>query len=430
MAAAAGTTAKQWTDACSFPLAQPFCDFSSWISKFVPNVGSAGVAAAQDFFGSLAAWLASGAAWVLDHVGQLIASTTSVNLNANWFKVHYLQIAALSAFVLLPIIIIIAMKAAFVGEGGPLALAVFLYLPFTIVLIFIAIPVVNYAIGTVDWMSTVVLNDLGSSYHTFAQNVSQSLGGSGGSNAVSPVISVISSALMVVFGFLIIIEMLFRNAALYVTAVFIPFALAPVVIPGLGGVAKRLFNALVVIIFIKFLIVVSIVMGVAALGAGNQCPIDGGTCSSFGTVLAGVIILINAAVLPNLLINFLPLIEGAAVAMILSAGTRGVSSVAQPASTGIYSNIRRDTETRLALGGGGGPRPPGGGGGGGPRGFGRGGLGGRGLTGRVTGTGAAAGAGGQAGGNVRGGLFSRGSVFGGRSSSGRPRRWGLGVKRS
>ena len=431
VAAAGGVPVKTWSDTCSFPVAQQLCDFSSWITKFVPNASSAGVSAAQDFFGTFDAWVASGAAWVLDHVGQLVQSTTAVNLNATWYKVHYLQMVALSAFVMLPILIIVAMKAALVGEGGALGLAVFLYMPFTIVLTFIAIPIVNGAIGSVDWMSNVVLYNLGGSYHTFAENVATSLGGSAsGAQAVSPIIGVISAILLVVFGFLIIVEMLFRNAALYVTAIFIPFALAPVVIPGLSGMAKRLFNALVVIVFIKFFIVVSIVIGVAALGAGNQCPIDGGTCSSFSTVLAGVIILINAAVLPNLLINFLPLIEGAAIATILAAGSRSVSAVAQPSSAGIYSNIRRDTELRLAMGGG--PRGPrlAPRGGGGPRSFGGGGMRGRGLTGRVTGTGvgagAGAGAGSEVGGNVRGGLFSRGSFLGRSRAGGSPRRWGLG----
>ena len=383
-AAAADGVIKGWTDACSFPVAQQLCDFGHWITTLVPNaVNNASTQATQDFFSTLDAWVASAAAWVLDHVVSVVQSTTSVNLDATWFKAHYAQMVSLSALVMLPILAIAAMKAAFVGEGGPLALAVFLYLPFSIVLTFVAIPIVNMIIGSVDWMSTFVGSSLGTDYQSFAHNVATSLGGgAGGASVVAPFVSVIASVVIVLVGLLVIVELLFRNAALYVTAMFIPFALAPIVIPGMSGMAKKLFNGLVAIILLKFFIVTALAVGVAALGAGNQCALGGSPCSGFSTVLAGMVILILAALLPNMLISYLPLVEGAAVAATLSA-RRTVAFVPQQSSQQIYANIRHGASARLAASHGspssgrqmllsqgrGGPKPPrppnGGGGGGG-----------------------------------------------------------------
>jgi hypothetical protein len=343
---------------CDYPVLQQLCSLGSLVSS---GVTSATSTVTQDFLSQIVSWISGSAAWVLDHVVSLIQNSSAVNINGSWFKAHYTQMIVLSSFVMLPVLIIAAMKAAFVGEGGPLALAVFLYLPFTIVLTFVAVPIVNGLIGSVDWMSNAASYSLGADYKSFVNNIATAVGGHGGASLVAPFVALISSIFIVILGLMLVVVMLARNASVYITAVLIPFALAPIVIPGMSGIAKKLFAMLLGSILIKFLIVVSIAVGVGALGAVSQCDPTGANCNSFATVLAGIAILITAIVLPYNLINLLivsPILSQGASGMAIINGARGAAALPMGTSQQIYAGIRHNTVARISTTGAGATRLP------------------------------------------------------------------------
>ena len=366
---AASGTIKDASPLCNYPVLQQLCGLGKLVTSGV-NSATSGVT--QDFLSSITSWVAGAAAWVLDHLITMVQSTSTVNLNGAWFKAHYSQMIVLSAFVMLPVLAIAAVKAAFTGEGGRLAVAVFFFLPFSIVLTFVAIPIVNGIIGTVDWMSSAASSTLGVDYNAFVHNISTAIGGTGGSALVAPFVALISSIFIVVLGLMLVVVMMSRNAQVYITAVLIPFALAPMVIPGMEGIARKLFALLVGSILIKFLIVVSISIGVAALGAGTQCDPNGQNCNSFSTVLAGIAILATSIVLPYNIIQMLivsPILSQAASQATIFNSARSAAALPMGSSEQIYAGIRHNTGARLASGGIGGssgtrlPRLPGGGGG-------------------------------------------------------------------
>ncbi len=284
-------------------------------------------------------WVAAGATWILGQVVALVQQGSAVNLNGGWFQQHYKTMIALSLMIMAPLLLCAAVKAAIAGDPGIAIKAAFVFLPLAMFGTFAATQIVNALLGLVDWASAAMTTTLNADYQAFAQNISTALsGGSTGPSIAAPFVIFICAIFMVVFGLLVFIELLFRNAAIYATAVFIPLAMATLIFPSTGKIAKRLIEMLIGLIMLKFFIVAVLSVGVSALGSGN----NGG---GFSVVLAGIVVLILAAVLPNLLIGLLPLVEGAAMATIM-ARTQVSQQIVQPTSNQIYSQIRRQNEVR------------------------------------------------------------------------------------
>ena len=306
--------------------------------------------AAQDVIDTVTKWVADGATWVLQQVVSIVQQNTAIDLNGQWFMKHYATMIALGSFVVVPMLLLAAAKSALAGDATIALRAAFVFLPLAMLGTFIAIHVVNMLLQIVDWMSAAMTSSLNSDYQGFATGVGNALNGGNGNSIATPFILFFCAFFMVIFGLLVFIELLFRNAAVIAMAVFIPLAFAALVFPSTGVIAKRLFEGLVGLILYKFFIVAVLAVGVSALGATSS---DQG--GGFGTVLAGVVILILAAVLPNLLISYLPLLEGAAIAAVASrtAMNRAQSAVGAGSSDSVYSGIRRTNEARLGSAGGG-----------------------------------------------------------------------------
>ncbi len=290
-------------------------------------------------------WVASGATWILAQVIGLVQQNTAVNLDGAWFQQHYATMIALGVMVMLPMLLAAAVKSALTGNPTLVLRAAFVYLPMAIIGTFAASHVVNLLLAIVDEASQAMSATLNSDYQAFANNVSTALTAGNPNSIVAPFVIFICAILIVVCGLLVFVELLFRNGAVYATAVFIPLALATIVFPSTSRIAKRLLETLVGLILLKFFIVAVLSVGVAALGSQSS----GGT---FATALGGIVVLLLAAVLPNLLIGLLPLAEGAAVATIASRTTLNQAVAVAPSSNQIYSQIRRNNEARLTGAGG------------------------------------------------------------------------------
>ena len=67
------------------------------------QVGSLGGSIAASGFESvlsgISQWVASGAEWLLGQIGDVLVSTTTVDVGATWFRTHYGQMTALAGVV-------------------------------------------------------------------------------------------------------------------------------------------------------------------------------------------------------------------------------------------------------------------------------------------------------------------------------------------
>jgi hypothetical protein len=109
-------------------------------------------------------------------------------------------------------------------------------------------------------------------------------------------------------------------------------------------------------IFIKFVIVLSIAIGVAALGAGKICDPNGQSCGGFSTILAAIAIFCTAVVLPYNIINMLiiqPLFATPSAVSNIFGGAFNAgraSMVPMGTSEQIYANIRHNASARISHG--------------------------------------------------------------------------------
>jgi enamine deaminase RidA (YjgF/YER057c/UK114 family) len=131
--------------------------------------------------------------------------------------------------------------------------------------------------------------------------------GAGTLNPAAPVFGVLLGALIVVLGALSIwLELLLRAAAIYISVLFLPLALAAMIWPAGWRWCRRLIEFLIAIIFAKVFIVAIINLAAAGLARG-------GLGDKFEGVLAGGALLLMAAFTPIALLKLIPLAEAAVV---------------------------------------------------------------------------------------------------------------------
>src|SRR5271169_4013232 len=100
------------------------------------QVGSIGGSIASSGFeavlSGISQWVASGAEWLLNQIGQVLSATTTVDLGASWFQAHYGAMTALAGVVIL------------------------LQLPLALLLAVVAVQIVILSLSATDAMSDAV----------------------------------------------------------------------------------------------------------------------------------------------------------------------------------------------------------------------------------------------------------------------------------
>ncbi len=139
------------------------------------------------------------------------------------------------------------------------------------------------------------------------------------------------AGLAAAFGALILwIELLMREAAVYVVVLMLPIAFAALAWPARRVWAVRAVELLVALILSKFAIVAVLTLGGAALGHASSSGVSG--------MLAGAVLVILAALAPWAMVRLLPLAELASTA----AGTLRGESL--QAGRGILDRATRPAE--------------------------------------------------------------------------------------
>ena len=102
------------------------------------QVGSIGGSIASSGFESvlsgISQWVASGAEWLLDQIGDVLSATTTVDVGASWFQTHYGQMTALAGVVILPMLLASTLQAVVRQNPGQLVRTFLLQLPLALLL--------------------------------------------------------------------------------------------------------------------------------------------------------------------------------------------------------------------------------------------------------------------------------------------------------
>jgi enamine deaminase RidA (YjgF/YER057c/UK114 family) len=297
------------------PVAKNVCQLGTNPGQAVTNVVSGAAqnvvqTAGDSALRSFTAAVASAGKFFLEKVGSLVTNTTSPNVvSPNWFTSQYRVMLALAVVIALPILLVSVAQSIVRADGMQAIRSAFVYLPIAAILSAVGPAMAQILIDVSDWMSAALSNNASADAQKFMTDAGSALAalGAGTLNPAAPVFGVLLGALIVVLGALSIwLELLLRSAAIYISVLFLPLALAAMIWPAGWKWCRRLIEFLIAIIFAKVFIVAIVNLAAAGLARG-------GLGDKFEGVLAGGALLLMAAFTPIALLKLIPLAEAAVV---------------------------------------------------------------------------------------------------------------------
>lgn len=272
-------------------------------------------------FNQVTAWVADGAVWLIGEVAAGIDKSTSPNLLSKGFIHEYRLMAQIAALMAALMLIFAVLEALARGEFSLLWKVFLVNVPLAAIATSVAYVVVQLLLATSDGMGQAITATTGADAHHFFKGAVESLvavgastgeagatagGGPGGAAAGAvavPLFVGFIAAIVAAFAALFVwIELLMRDAAVYVAALFMPLALAAAIWPRWVSALRRTCELLICVIFSKFVIV-----AVVSLAASLVAHGDG----SVEQLLAAGAMLLIACFAPFVLFKLVPFAEGA-----------------------------------------------------------------------------------------------------------------------
>src|SRR6266498_1451782 len=281
------------------------------------------------------AWVTDAAVWVTGKVGELIDKTASPDLTAGWFEGQYGAMVEVAGALALLMLMLAVIQALMRQDVWMLVRAAFGYLPMAFILAGVAIAATGLLVAVSDDMASGVVGGLGTSQ---SSNLLQSVGDAY-KNALDqtsgiPLFGVFLGAIILAVGaFVLWLELVIRDAAIYVCVFFLPLTFVAMIWPATSRWARRLVELLVAIVLAKFVIVSILSLASAAIANTDVATGEGNT---FERMLAGAALLVLAAWSPFALLRLIPMMEVAAATVVSQRATissaTGAAGIQTPAA--------------------------------------------------------------------------------------------------
>jgi hypothetical protein len=299
--------------------------------KVAGNVaGNAGGAVADSGLNAISSWVLDGTKSALEQVAHLIGETTSPNLTASWFSSTYLRVAGLAALLTVPFLFAAMLQAIMRSDLALIGKVVFTYLPVSLLSVSLATPIVMLLLSATDQMCNVVSSAAIEGGAHFLDRAAIAAGGSSALDG-SPFFAVMVGLFAVAAALMLGLELVIREAAVYVVVLMLPLAFAAFVWPARRIWAIRLVELLISLILSKFVIVAVLSLAGSALGS---------TDPGISQLLTATALLLLSTFAPWALLRILPFTElaaGAATALRheLPQVSHRAMSVVGPAAAGV-----------------------------------------------------------------------------------------------
>jgi hypothetical protein len=249
---------------------------------------------------AVVAWVSGGARAALQTTAKLIDESARPNLQSTWFSSAYWRVAAVSALLTLPFLFAATIQALLRSDMTLLGRAAFGYLPLGMLAVGVAAPITMLLLAASDEMSAIVASASGNAGGTFLGHVSILVAAS------NPFVAFFVALLTVAGAIALWLELLVREAAVYVIVLMLPLFFAALVWPARRIWAVRAVELLIALILSKFAIVAVLELGGAALQHAAALSVT--------SLLAGLTLVLLAAFSPWALLRLLPLHELASAA--------------------------------------------------------------------------------------------------------------------
>jgi hypothetical protein len=262
-------------------------------------VGEAVSAAGGGVMNALAEWMIAAASTVTRLLARELQRTSTPQLGAAWFQGQFAPMADLGAALGL-LVALIALASAAVRRD-PSALAASLA------------GIVRAGIGTglVVALSTLGLEIadqisnaiLAGAPHSFWSTVAHAWGTTGFGGFESSALATLIALVEVLAAIFVLLELIVRDAGLYVAVLFFPVVLAASIWPALSPWTGRLARIELLLIVLKPVALIVLCLAGSAAAAGLS--FSGGISGSVGTILVAIVIFALAAFAPWVLMYLL-----------------------------------------------------------------------------------------------------------------------------
>jgi hypothetical protein len=250
---------------------------------------------------AIGGFVLGGAQAVLTETASALGTTTAPQLRTTWFSATYWRMTAIAAVLALPFLFAAAVQALIRSDLGLLVRSAFGYLPLAMLAIAVAAPLTMLLLAATDELCVFISSAAGDASAHFLAKAGVLIGGLTALTS-SPFLAVLVGLFMIGAAFALWIELLVREAAVYVIVLMLPLAFAAMVWPARRVWAVRAVELLVALIFSKFAIVAVLSLGGAAISSGA----DHGSVTA---VMAGAVLILLAAFSPWVLLRMIPLAE-------------------------------------------------------------------------------------------------------------------------
>ncbi len=317
--------------------------------------GRAAGAVGNGILNLVAEWVIGAATQVTGFVAAEMTKTTTPQLQSAWFEAQFQPMADLGAALGL-LVALIALASAAVRRSPEALAGAVTGIARAGIGTGLVVALTAIGLGIADQVSSAVL---ASSPHTFWATAAHAWGTGGfggfGSSALATLV-----ALVEVFAAIFVwLELIVRDAAIYIAVLFFPVVLAASIWPALGSWPGRLGRLLLLMVILKPVAV--IVLSLAGSAAAAGLSFGSGVSGSVGTILAAVVIFGLAAFAPWALMY---LLAADAESAYMASGLRTTAGVAVADENG--RSVRSAGGLRNLGGEGGSLGGPGGGAPGGP----------------------------------------------------------------
>jgi hypothetical protein len=278
-------------------------------------------------------WLANGLALLIEWVWSVLDTSTTPRVTEAWFRNDLAaRVGLLGLSVTIAMMFLSAAQAAVAGRperiGDVLKESVK-----AIVASALTITVIDVLIGVTDEASAMVWQVGRPDLVTMIEGMVTvaTVSGPLGTTFVGP--------LALLFGFIgligLVVSLMMRSALIYVVAALAPIVWSLGVLPSFRGSSRKLVHLAVSLVLSKLAIVITLVVAVKLIA--HPTDADGGSvindaAAAVGTLMAGFVCFLVAAVTPVVLYRLMPTIEGAMVGSGVASGwTRGATTAAHTA---------------------------------------------------------------------------------------------------
>jgi len=303
-------------DACDAVTGDPVGAITSPVTGALKGIGNG-------IFDQITTWVSEGASYLIEQVVSEIETTTTPKLTTEGFLAEYGQMAEIATVLAAAMALLAILEAVAQGSWGMLARTVLVSMPVAFIGTSVAFVLVQMLLVATDGMCHGIAAATHDHSQRFFKSAIEGLskagatagaaggagtpsgeaaGAAGGAVAVPLFVTFLTAIIGAFAAFFVWIELVARDAAVYVVSLFMPMALAASIWPRWSGALRRTGELIVVVIASKFVIV-----SVVALAAGLLAEKGEGV----EHLLAASALMLLACFAPFMLLKLVPFAEGA-----------------------------------------------------------------------------------------------------------------------